>query len=182
MSDAEILQACLNREISAQEQLYRRFAPRMYGICLRYVRNRAEADDIMQEGFIKVFDNLANFRDEGSFEGWIKRIIVNTALNHYKQSDKYDYKDESEIPNCTVENAALSNIGTRELMKIINGLPDAYRMVFNLNVIEGYDHGEIGRLLGISEASSRVTLLRARISIQNKLTKHSKIYSHERSL
>ncbi|MEI6765275.1 MAG: sigma-70 family RNA polymerase sigma factor [Bacteroidota bacterium] len=172
----------MRNDVVAQEQLYRRFAPLMYGICLRYVRNRAEADDIMQEAFIKVFDNLENFRDDGSFEGWIKRIIVNTALNHYKSSLKFDYKDERFMPDESVENEAVGQISTRELMAVINNLQDNYRLVFNLSVIEGFGHAEIAQLLGMSEASSRITLLRARKIIKEKMKTHYNIHSYEQAI
>jgi RNA polymerase sigma-70 factor (ECF subfamily) len=181
-SEKELIIGCLRNDVVAQEQLYKRFAPVMYGICLRYVRNRAEADDIMQEAFIKVFENLGNFRDDGSFEGWIKRIIVNTALNHYKSSLKFDYKDERFMPDESVENEAVGKISTRELMAVINNLQDSYRLVFNLSVIEGFDHAEIAQLLGMSEASSRITLLRARNIIKEKMKTHYNIHSYEQAI
>ncbi|MCB0805790.1 MAG: sigma-70 family RNA polymerase sigma factor [Bacteroidales bacterium] len=143
----------------------------MYGVCLRFAKNKMEADDILQEGFIKVFINLKTFRNEGSLEGWIRRTIVNTAINMYKKNVKY--QQDVEIDKADIkqhaEMSAFEDIAAEELLKLIGELPVGYKMVFNLNIIEGYTHKEIGELLGVSENTSKSQLSRARQTLQRKL-------------
>ena len=133
--------------------------------------NKMEADDILQEGFIKVFINLKTFRNEGSLEGWIRRTIVNTAINMYKKNVKY--QQDVEIDKADIkqhaEMSAFEDIAAEELLKLIGELPVGYKMVFNLNIIEGYTHKEIGELLGVSENTSKSQLSRARQTLQRKL-------------
>ncbi len=170
-SEDELIQGCIKQDAKAQEEFYKRFAPRMYGVCLRFAKNQMEADDIMQEGFIKVFLNLKSFRNEGSLEGWIRRTIVNTAINLYKKNIKYQKDieiDQAETVQNT-ETGAYDNMCAEELLKLITELPVGYRMVFNLNIIEGYTHKEISQLLEISENTSKSQLSRARQTLQRKL-------------
>jgi len=181
--EQELIDKCLGNDPFAQELLYRRFAPKMYGICLRYVRQREDASDILQEGFIRVFTNLKAYRGDGSFEGWVRRIIVNTAINHYKANTKYSRDlsvDEVHI-SANIDNDALSRLSTEELLKLVQELPDGFRMVFNLFVIEGYDHKEIGQMLGVTENTSKSQLHRAKIALQKKLLKEYNIVSYERT-
>jgi RNA polymerase sigma-70 factor (ECF subfamily) len=179
LTEKEILDRCLKNDPLAQELLFRRFGPKMYGICLRYVRNKAEASDILQEGFIKVFSKLDNFRGDGSFEGWVQRIFVNTAINHYRSNLHYE-NDQIEPGDIDfVENEALGKLHTEELLILINELPDGYRMVFNLYEIEGFDHKEIAEMMGINETTSRSQLLRAKKSLQEKLRKRYNISCYE---
>ena len=155
----------------AQKTFYHKLAPKMYGICLRFAASRAEADDILQEGFIRVFAHLKDFRGDGSLEGWVRRTIVNTAINSYKKRIKrgmtidlryvYDAGDDGVH--------IIEKMAADDLMKLISDLPDGYRTVFNLNVIEGYTHKEIGEMLNISENTSKSQLSRARASLQKKL-------------
>lgn len=171
LSDAQLVKNCVNGKMDSQELLYRRFSSRMFGICLRYAKNRMEAEDIMQEGFIKVFQNLKNFRNAGSLEGWVRRIIVNTAINYYKKNLKYlqtlDIDDCINNENISVESN--DNISMKTLLNLIQKLPEGYRMVFNLYVMEGYSHKEIAETLGISENTSKSQLSRARKVLQEKL-------------
>jgi RNA polymerase sigma factor (sigma-70 family) len=181
--EQELIEKCLGNDPFAQELLYRRHASKMYGICLRYVRQKEDASDILQDGFIRVFSNLKHYRGEGSFEGWVRRIIVNTAINHYKANSKYSRDlsvDDVHITN-NIDNDALSRISTEELLKLVQTLPDGFRMVFNLFVIEGYDHKEIGSMLGISESTSKSQLHRAKAALQKKLMKEYNILSYERT-
>lgn len=138
---------------------------------MRFAKNQMEADDILQEGFIKVFTNLKTFRNEGSLEGWVRRTIINTAINLYKKNIKH-LKDtdigQAEVVQ-TMEQSSLDKLSVQELLKIIKDLPNGYRVVFNLNVIEGYSHKEIGQLLEISENTSKSQLSRARQALQKKL-------------
>ena len=170
-SEEELIQGCIEQNAKAQEYFYKRYSPKMYGVCLRFAKNQMEADDIMQEGFIKVFLNLKSFRNEGSLEGWIRRTIVNTAINLYKKNIKYQKDieiDQAEgIQNH--ESGAFDNLCAEEFLKLITELPAGYRMVFNLNIIEGYTHKEISQLLDISENTSKSQLSRARQTLQRKL-------------
>lgn len=170
-SDRELVKRCLAKDSKAQEILYRLFAPKMYGVCLRFARNTLEADDILQEGFIKVFSYLENYRHEGSLEGWIRRIMINTAINFYKS--RYKELAETRIENAEISDSevgdVLDKISTDELLNIIQKLPEGYRMVFNLYIIEGYSHQEIAKMLNISENTSKSQLSRARMSLQQKI-------------
>ncbi len=169
--DEDFIERCLGNDPKAQGKLYQRFAPKMFGICLRYTRNSAEAEDILQEGFIKVFRHLKDYRSDGSLEGWIRRTMVNTAINFYKKKAKYqkDISLEQSEPINQNEESALDKLSAKELLEFIHELPDGYRMVFNLNVIEGYTHKEIGKMLNISENTSKSQLSRARSVLQAKL-------------
>jgi len=172
-TDRELILRCLEQEVAAQNQFYRRYASKMFGICLRYAGNAMEAEDILQDGFIRIYRSLHHFRFEGSLEGWVRRIIVNTAINHQKKNMKLKYEVElTEINlHATLSEDAVSNLSKEELLRIIHSLPAGYRTVFNLYVIEGYNHKEIGALLGVSENTSKTQLMRARLSIQETLKK-----------
>ncbi len=170
LTEAEIVQYCLQNNASAQNELYRRYASKMIGACLRYTKNREDAQDVLQDGFVKVFIHLKSFKGEGSFEGWIKRIMINTALKHYRKNLKF--KDEVDIETAYdigFENQIVSNMSAAELMIKVQQMPDGYRTIFNLYVIEGYQHNEIGELLGISEGTSKSQLSRARGYLMNIL-------------
>lgn len=153
-----------------QEALYGRFAPKMYAVCLRYAGNADDAQDILQDGFVKVYKNLARFRGEGSFEGWVRRIFVNTAIEHLRRKTYLKpiaEKEENTIPN--KEKSVLDKLGEKDIMKLISELSPGYRTVFNLYVVEGYTHREIGDMLGISEGTSKSQLARARMILQDKV-------------
>ncbi|MBN2173641.1 MAG: RNA polymerase sigma factor [Bacteroidales bacterium] len=170
-SDEELINLCLKNDHRAQEDFYRRYAPKMYGVCLRFAKNQMEADDILQEGFIKVYVNLKSFRNEGSLEGWVRRTMVNTAINYYKKNLKYlkDIEIEHAGSIQNMDDRILEKISVEYLLKLIRELPAGYRMVFNLNVIEGYTHKEISELLEISENTSKSQLSRARQTLQKKV-------------
>lgn len=171
-SDKELIEHCLDNDPRAQELLYKRFSRRMYGVCLRFARNTLEADDILQEGFIKVFSFLKDFRSDGSLEGWIRRTIVNTAINYYN-SRQNEWKettiDKADLSQSQVEDT-LDQISTADLLNLIHELPEGYRLVFNLYIIEGYNHQEIAEMLNISESTSKSQLSRARMALQQRLT------------
>jgi len=153
------------------ELLYKHFAPKMYGICLRFAGNPMDADDILQEGFIKVFTKINDFRNEGSFEGWIRRTFINTAINFYRRNAR-NHKNEDlediEISDHSHENI-YDKLSREELMDLLQELPIGYRTVFNLNVLEGYTHKEIGEMLGISDNTSKSQLTRARAVLQKRV-------------
>ena len=156
-----------------QELLYRRYSPRLYAVCLQYSGNTDEARDVLQEGFIKIFENLAAFSHEGSFEGWMRRIIVNTALERYRSKyylNRIDDIDDMSEPMADPENNDFAGLEAYDLLNIIMELPPKYRMVFNLYAIEGYSHREIGGMLNISEGTSKSNLSRARDILQKKVT------------
>lgn len=170
-SEKELVDQCRKNKKKAQEKLYRLYAPKMYGVCLRYANNQFEADDILQEGFIKVFLHLKDFRSDGSLEGWIRRTIINTAINFYRKNLKHQNEisiDDFDAGNPNYE-SVIDKLSAEELLGLIRELPDGYKMIFNLNVIEGFTHKEIGEMLNISENTSKSQLSRARQVLQNKL-------------
>jgi RNA polymerase sigma-70 factor (ECF subfamily) len=175
LTEAEIVHRCLQLDILAQNELYRRYAGKMMAVCMRYARDRDAAADIMQDGFVKVFINLKSFKGEGSFEGWIKRIMINTALKQYRKDLKF--KNDVDIDSAysvTFESDIVSRLSAKELMEHIQDLPDGYRTIFNLYVIEGFQHNEIGELLGISEGTSKSQLSRARNYLMQTIKKDYK--------
>jgi len=178
MDEKKLIQACINEERSAQKMLYDMYSPKMYYVCLRYARHELEAQDMLQDGFVKVFDKIASFKNNGSFEGWIRRIVVNTSLNHCrKRSFKQEQIGIEDYQDKVVDSKAISQLGEKELLALIQKLPDGYKMVFNLYVIEGYSHKEIGDMLSVTESTSRSQLAKARKWMQNVLEKQ-KINSH----
>lgn len=176
MNEQILISQCLKNDRQAHNELYQSFAPQMMLVCRRYAKSSCDAEDIMQEGFIKVFRYLKDFRFNGSFEGWIRRIMITTALNFYKK--KRIYQNEAELtylPEGVVsEQEALSNLAQAEIMRLVNNLPNGYRKVFNLNTIEGYSHKEISQILHISINTSKSQLNRARMSLQKRLINNEK--------
>jgi len=167
-----IISGCLKGNRRDQELLYRRHAARLYAVCLQYSGNDEEARDILQEGFIKIFENLVNYKHEGSFEGWIRRIIVNTALEKYRSKHllhRVDDIDQIPEPEADPDNEDYAGLQAVDLMTIIRELPPKYRMVFNLFAIEGYSHKEIGKMMNISEGTSKSNLSRARVILQRRV-------------
>jgi len=166
----EIIYKCREGNSKAQSELYRLFSPKMYGVCLRYAKDTANAEDILQEGFVRVFTKIEQFEFKGSFEGWLRRIMVNTALEKFRKHDRLYPVEEMQIYEATewVEET-ISSISAAELMVMIQELPPRYRMVFNLYAIEGYSHLEIGEMMNISEGTSKSNLSRARMILQKKV-------------
>ena len=163
MTESEIIQGCLENKASSQEKLYALYSRRMMAICLRYTRSRMEAEDIFHESFIKVFKYIHTWQG-GSFEGWMRRIFVNMAINHYHQNRKYfDHVDASYAENrLSSSDNIISELSNQELLDLISGLPDGYKMIFNLHVVEGYNHNEIAEMLNIAEGSSKSQLSKAK--------------------
>jgi len=173
-----IIKGCLTGNRRDQELLYRRHASKLYAVCLQYSGNDEEARDILQEGFIKVFENLARYKHEGSFEGWMRRIMVNTALEKYRnRHNLYRVDDIDTIPEQDAEpdNMDYSGLGASDLLGIIRELPPKYRMVFNLYAIEGYSHKEISKMVNISEGTSKSNLSRARAILQRRVGSYTGI-------
>lgn len=159
----------------SQKLLYQAYASIMMAVCMRYLQNRDEAEDVMQEGFLKVFQNIKTFRSEGSLEGWIKRIMINHALNHFKKSrrtpflEDIDKINEREIIFIDEPATFHSPISHERLLAIIQSLPPGYRIVFNLYAFEEYSHKEIAKELNISENTSKTQLLKARRMLRNRI-------------
>lgn len=166
----QLVDGCKRSERKMQEMLYRRLAAPMFNLCLRYASSDFEAEDMMQTGFIKVFKNIANFRGEGSFEGWIRRIMVNTAIEIYRKNLRMlKTTDITEVFDYEQQLFDMDHLEIEDLMKLIQQLPDGYRIVFNMYAIEGYSHQEIANVLQISEGASKSQLSRARAWLRNKL-------------
>ena len=175
-----IIKECIAGKRSARERLYQLLAPKMWGVCLRYAASADEAKDVMQDGFIKVFDNLSKFEGRGYFEGWVRRIMVNTALGEFRKKhllfvDSSSYSDRNGGENPSIE----SDLSVSELMLMIQELTPQYKLVFNLYAIEGYSHKEIAEMLEISEGTSKSNLSRARDILQQKVKKH---YSYKMNI
>jgi len=172
ITESEIIQRCLQNNQQAQRMLYDKYAAKMLGVCVRYISDRTAAEDVMIRGLQKVFSKLGTFKHEGSFEGWIRRIVVNEALT-YIRKHKYMYveKDLETVAHYPDINALNANLEAQDLLAIIEDLPSGYRTIFNLYAIEGYSHKEIAKLLRISESTSKSQLSRARLMLQKQLLK-----------
>jgi len=160
----EIVKSCLKGSAKAQKELYNHFAASMFGVCYRYTKSSADAEDVLQEGFIKVFRNLHRFRYEGELSAWMRRIMVNTALNYLKSNKRYSSElsyDEMNLHPVSVENPII-HLQAKELADLIRQLPTGCQTIFNLHAVEGYTHVEIGEMLGIHEGTSRSQYARAR--------------------
>jgi RNA polymerase sigma-70 factor (ECF subfamily) len=169
----DIIQGCLRGDRRDQELLYRRHVSRLYAVCLQYSGNDEEARDILQEGFIKIFENLGSYKHEGSFEGWMRRIMVNTALEKFRSRHplhRVDDIDQIPEPDAEPDNEDYAGLQATDLMVIIRSLPPKYRMVFNLYAIEGYSHREISNMMNISEGTSKSNLSRARVILQRRVS------------
>lgn len=168
ISENDLIEGCIRGDRKMQYELYQRFAPIMYGVCLRYAGNNEEAEDILQEGFIKVYSKLSSYRGEGSFEGWVRRIFVNTAIEHYRK--KIQLQPITEYEENTLEGKYLSvldDMAERDIIQLVQQLSPGYRTVFNMYVIEGYTHKQIADALGISEGTSKSQLSRAKLILQD---------------
>ena len=169
--DLRLIESCIKGDRAAQKVIYDRLAPRMFPLCIRYVGDREQAEDILQDGFVTLFTRLDSYKGEGSFEGWARKIFVTTALMELRRKDALKMSEDLETVRGmkTEMTTQLQNIGYKDLMKVITQLPPGFRTVFNMYTIEGYSHKEIGEILGISETTSRTQLSRAKTWLQNKL-------------
>ena len=171
--DLKLIESCRKGDRAAQKILYDRLASRMFPVCMRYIGDRAAAEDVLQDGFITLFTRLDSYKGEGSFEGWASRLFVTTALMSLRKKDALKMSDELEsVRGMKTETTSLMlNIGYKELMKLVMSLPPGFRTVFNMYAIEGYSHKEIAYMLGITETTSRTQFSRARAWLQNKIEK-----------
>jgi RNA polymerase sigma-70 factor (ECF subfamily) len=171
MTEEVLLQGCLKNDATAQQELYHRYSPKMLSVCYRYAKNREDAEDMLQEGFIKVFSQISKFENRGSLEGWILRIIVHTCINHLKKNKKFnEHVDLAYAGNIVIrEDYIPSMIQAKQIVETIRTLPIGYRTVLNLYAIEGYSHKEIGQLLDIEESTSRSQYTRAKNMLEEIL-------------
>jgi len=172
IDENELIAGCRNGDSKAQRFLYSMYAPKMLGVCRRYATDMENAQDIMQDGFIKVFDKIGTYRGEGAFAGWIRRIFVNTALEYLRKSTPMKFSinvDECKSIEDEVNVSALSKLDTEDLLTCISHLPVGYRTIFNLYAIEGYSHSEIAEMLDIKESTSQSQLLRAKRLLQKNV-------------
>lgn len=170
-TEAELIAGCVKGDRNAQRMLYERYSSVMYPLCVRYL-GREDAKDVLQEGFLTVFDKIGTYKGEGSFEGWMRKIFVNASLMQIRKSDVLKRtEDIEEIPEAgrTMDYGVLEQISSREIMDQIAQLPAGLRSVFNLFVLDGYSHAEVGAMLGITEQSSRSQVSRARSLLQEKI-------------
>lgn len=166
------IRKCLKGDRVAQRDLYDTFAPTMYVICCRYTGNEADAKDVLQESFITVFSKLKDFRGDGSLEGWIKRIVCTTAIRFVKKASSIYHPSIDQVFEQPISDEnPIEKMGLEEIISLVRKLPDHYRLVFNMNVIEGYSHKEISNELGIGESTSRVQLTRAKKILAECITK-----------
>jgi RNA polymerase sigma factor (sigma-70 family) len=179
LTDAELIKGCLREDAYSQKSLFNRYGSPLLGVAHRYARNIEDAEDILQDAFIKIFNKIEQFKGEGSFEGWLRRIVVNTALKKYtvnRYSKEFSVEEITEIPTTVVTDAhAFNHLNEKDLLLLINKLPDGYRIVFNMYVIEGYQHDEIAKMLGIQASTSRSQLVKARNLLQKEIIQIQKV-------
>lgn len=164
----QLIYECTNNNTKAQEQLYRLLAPKLFAVCLKYSRNYEEAQDNLQESFLVIFDKISQFKNKGSFEGWAKRIVINYTLQQYRNQSIFEIVSENIADQSEVE-IEDENVSLEFLTKIIQELPDRYRLVFNLYVIDDYSHKEIAEMLNINIGTSKSNLARAKGILKEKI-------------
>lgn len=176
MSTEELITRCQNNDRQAQELLYRQYSSVLYGMCLKYAPNQMEAEDNLQDAFITIFQRIGQYQGKGSFEGWMKRIAINTVLQKYRQKRLYDLPADDLIEEKLDEDLddGSATLPLPFLLSIIQELPERYRLVFNLYVLDGHTHKEIAELLGISDGTSKSNLARARQLLQQKINAFNK--------
>ena len=168
MSLEGLIKDCKKQDAKAQSQLYKRYASKLFSLCLKYSKNYAEAEDNLQDAFVTIFNKIEQYKYKGSFEGWMKRIAINTALQRYRSVGVFDIINEDAIEDVEV-NVANEDISLDFLLSIIQKLPDRYRLVFNLYVLDGYSHNEVSEMLSISSGTSKSNLARARLILKTKI-------------
>ena len=171
LKERELVQRCLKNDRKAQKELYERYGPLMKMVCIRYLYQKALAEEVMNRGFYKVFRNLKDYRHTGSFEGWIRRIFVNTSIENYRKEQRRGNSVEVEDVEgeLKIDSTSFQKFGYDELMKIVQQLPLGYKTVFNMYVIEGYSHKEIAEQLGVTESTSKTQLHKARLLLQKSV-------------
>lgn len=169
MSLEQLIKNCVKQNAEAQSQLYKQYASKLFSLCLKYSKNYAEAEDNLHDAFITIFNKIGQYNNKGSFEGWLKRIAINTTLQGYRKDvGVYDIVNEGQIEDVTVA-IDDEDVNIDFLLNIIQELPDRYRLIFNLYVLDGYSHVEISELINISTGTSKSNLARARLILKEKI-------------
>ncbi len=176
MTEFELIKGCIKQQANCQRMLYEQYSGKLMAVCLRYAKDSMEAEDMLQDAFVRIFNYINQFKFEGSFEGWMRRITVNVALK-YIQKKKLQFAEVNELQEATANIPAMaySHLGEDVLMQLIQQLPTGYKIVFNLNVIEGYSHEEIAAMLNIKASTSRSQLVKARKILQEQIIQLQKI-------
>lgn len=170
MSLNQLIENCKINDTKAQSELYKLFSSKLFSVCLKYSRNYAEAEDNLQDAFVTIFKKIGQYKSKGSFEGWLKRITINTALQCYRTQGVFDIVNDHLIEDVAITIEDEDNISLDYLLKIIQELPDRYRLVFNLYVMDGYSHQDIAEMLKITTGTSKSNLARARQILKDKIT------------
>jgi RNA polymerase sigma factor (sigma-70 family) len=181
ISETELIKGCVKREQSAQKRLYETFSAKMYALCCRYVKDSMEAEDVLVTAFTKILDRIDQYKGEGSFEGWIRRVVVNEALTHLRRNRSMYVETELEAADREPDYQKLEDhLEAQDLLNMIQELPSGYRIVFNLYAIDGYSHKEIAEQLNISENTSKSQLSRARVYLQKLLLDRERASNYQR--
>lgn len=176
VTEQELINGCVKQERLAQKRLYERYYGKMMGVCMRYASHKEQATEILNIGFFKVFDSIKKFADKGgNIESWIYRIMVNTAIDYLRSEIRHRHSDEEKTIYVEDTSNVLSDLAAEQILELVNQLSPAYRTVFNLYVVEGYNHGEIGDMLGISEGTSKSNLAKARAKLQERIIQMNKV-------
>ena len=180
MTEEAILKGCLNNDATAQRELYNKYSPKMLAVCYRFAHNREDAEDMLQEGFIKIFLQIHTFENRGAFEGWIRRIVVHTCINILKKNKKFNESVDIIHANGLMgkDDFIPSIIQAKQVVECIRALPLGYKTVLNLYALEGFSHKEIGEILDIEESTSRSQYTRARIMLEDMLVKKNIIHKN----
>ena len=175
LSESRLIENCISGNRKSQKELYDMYAPKMFAICLRYTKNQMDAEDTLQEGFVKLYNNLHRFRGEGSFDGWVRRIFVNTAIEHIRKKNLNITNGEGlENSIADKHKSALDNLYEKDIIKTSMKLSEGYRTVFNLYAVEGFSHKEIANHLGITESTSKSQFSRAKAILRNVINNKAK--------
>jgi RNA polymerase sigma factor (sigma-70 family) len=182
MTDEQLIKECVSGSAVAQKKFYDLFARKMMGVCLRYANSYEEAQDVLQDGFIKIFNKLPDFESKGSLEGWVRRIMVNTALDAYRKAKKHQSNVDVDSVSYMLDSNdfIVESINAEDLLKIIHSIPEGYRVVFNLFAIEGYSHKEIAEQLGVTESTSKSQYSRAKKMLRKLLIEKDFVEKGER--
>ncbi len=172
LDEKRLINLLKNKSESAFVELYNNYSKALFGICLRYSKEKTDAEDILQESFIRIFQNIESFDNIGSFEGWLKKIVVNVSINYYRKKVKsiIEFTDEEKFENA-VDTNVFSELTSKEILQLVQSLPEGYRIIFNLFAIEGYKHNEIAEMLQITESTSKTQFMKAKKALINKVFK-----------
>lgn len=178
MDNEQLIVDCVNGNARAQKMLYEKFGPKLFAVCHRYASSYEESQDILQDGFVKIFEKLSTYKGEGSFEGWMRRIIVNTALDTIRKNQKLKFNIDVDIVSnhLATDQSILGELAAQDLLKILQKIPMGYRTIFNLYVIEGFSHKEIAEQLDITISTSKSQFSRARALLREILDKQNIVY------